>query len=133
MKEFIKKHYLLVTNILCFILGAMNFASHFVYELCFVILYVLYFIFMENIVIAICFLSFIIAMNVIAFNSVKKDEGAAVILALFGGIIGAFISAHTANKDYRYKKVLNLLFNIFVWIFIWAFVSIIAHDYYGYP
>ncbi len=134
MKEFIKKHYLLVTNIICFIWVAMCFVSeNIIFRLGISIVYAVYFIFAVNFIVAICFSVFIIAMNIISFISVKKDKGTAIIPAVFGGILGAFISTYATNENYRYKKAVNVLFNISVWIFIWLLASIMAYSYYGYP
>ncbi len=133
MKEFIKKHYLLVPNILFPVLIVLTFVNKIVFEHGLLISYVFYIIFVINIVVTICFSAFIIAMNITAFIAVKKDKGIAIVSALLGGILGAFISTRTANKNYRYKKTVNLLFNISAWIFIWALASIEAYGYYGYP
>lgn len=134
MKDFIKKHYLLVTNIICFIWVAMCFVSeNIVFRLGISIVFTVWSIFADNYIIAICLSTVIIAMNIAAFIAVKKDEEIAILSSIFGGILGAFISTYATNKNYQYKKAINVLFNISVWIFIWAFASIAAYSYYGYP
>ena len=134
MKEFVKKHYLLVTNIICFIWVAMCFVSeNIVFRLGISIVFMVWNIFAVNYIIAICLSTFIIAMNIAAFIAVKKDEEIAILAAMFGGILGAFISTYVTNENYQYKKAINVLFTISVWIIIWILASIMAYSYYGYP
>ena len=134
MKDFIKKHYLLVTNIICFIWVAMCFVSeNIVFKLGISIVFMVWNIFAVNYIIAICLSIFIIAMNIAAFIAVKKDEEIAILAAMFGGILGAFISTYVTNENYQYKKAINVLFTISVWIIIWLLASIMAYSYYGYP
>lgn len=134
MKEFIYKHYLLVTNIICFIWTALCFAGeNIIFRLGVGIVFIGYGLFAVNTVVSALAAAYVIAVNIISFILLKKDKRSAVVWAVFGGSAGAMLSAHIVNKGYRYKKAVNIIFSINIWILIWAAVSCIAYGYYGYP
>lgn len=65
----------------------------------------------------------VVLVNISAFRSVKKDKTAAgIILSLLGGALCSFIAVKTANRDYRSKTALYVIFNIFIWIFVWLII-----------
>lgn len=68
-----------------------------------------------------------LVLNIAAFLTVIHDKNiAGLILSLFGGPLGALIGV-LANKDYKYAKVVIIIFNAYIWTIPWAVASV----YYG--
>ena len=119
MKEFIKNRYVLVTTAICIIIAVItflnkDFATYGLILLFWGLLYDLMPILVPIL---------IIAMNFIAFVTVKKDKLAGIIPTILGGEIGAFIAVHTVNRDYRAKTAVNIIFCVFLCVFVWMALS----------
>lgn len=64
-----------------------------------------------------------VLVNIFAFQSIKNDKvKAGIISSLLGGALCSFIAVKTANRDYRAKTAVYVIFNIFIWIFVWLII-----------
>lgn len=134
MKEFIHKHYLLVTNVICFVWTALCFAGeNFIFKLGMSIVFVVYAVFAINIIIAAAACIYMIIINIAAFRSVRNNRGSAVVQALLGGSAGAFFAAYLSNDNYDHIKAVTVIFNVHAWVIVWMVVSCAAYSFYGYP
>lgn len=130
MKEFIKKHYLLVTNIVCLILVSMAFFVEGIAALGLVIVLLVYIsIGTDEFLILSAIVIFLLVMNNLAYNAIKKDKLAGIIPAVLGGTIGAFAAVRNENPDYRAKKVIHILFTILIWACVWVALSYLLYNY----
>lgn len=130
MKEFIKKHYLLVTNIVCLILVSMAFFVEGIAALGLVIVLLVYIsIGTDEFLILSAIVIFLLVMNNLAYNAIKKDKLVGIIPAVLGGTIGAFAAVRNENPDYRAKKVIHILFTILIWACVWVALSYLLYNY----
>ncbi len=117
MKEFVKKHYLLVTNIIF----AIAYAIFWIFDLTFLDYWLFIadmIFFVRNIVYgnAAIFLPILITMNILSYTTVKAGKKSGVVLSALLGFIGGFIAVHTVKKDYFGAKAINVFFSIYFWI-----------------
>ena len=129
MKEFIKKHYLLVTNIVCAIIVSMCFFGENIAACGLAVPLLAMIFFCTKFLIILAITVFFFTMNIVAYNAVEKNESKGIIPAVFGGAIGAFAAVHTVNRSYRAKKIINIIFTVFVWFCVWIAVSFLLYEY----
>ncbi|MBQ8177540.1 MAG: hypothetical protein IJ035_10965 [Oscillospiraceae bacterium] len=128
MKDFIKKHYLLVTNIVCLTLVSMAFFVEGIAALGFVIVLLVFILVgTDEFLILSAIVIFLLVMNNLAYSAIKKDKLAGIIPAVLGGTIGAFAAVRTENPDYRAKKVINVFFSILMWACVWIALSTLLY------
>ncbi len=128
MKDFIKKHYLFITNIICAIIVSMCFFVEDIAAAGLGIALLAMIFFNTEFLIILAMTIFFFTMNIVAYNIIEKDEITGIIPAIFGGAIGAFAAVCTVNRNYRGRKIINAVFAIFVWTCIWIAVSILLYE-----
>lgn len=118
MEEFVKKHYIFITNIVCAIFVTMTF-----------------FIGIFAVAGFICWLwcnlffryggiLFLMLTNIFAFFAVKENKHIiSVVLSILLGFVGSFIAVNTVNFSLKTEKTIKVIFNIFVWFFVWIWIS----------
>ena len=118
MKDFIKKHYLFVTNIICAIFVAMTFfvgifavAGFICWLWC-------------NLFFRYGGILFLVLTNVFAFFAVKENKHIrSVVLSILLGFVGSFIAVNTVNFSLKTERAIKIIFSIFVWLFVWIWIS----------
>ena len=127
MKEFVKKHYIFITNIVCAIFVTMTFFIG--------IFAVAVFIFWLwcNLFFRYGGILFLMLTNIYAFFAVKENKHIiSVVLSILLGFVGSFIAVNTVNFSLKTEKTIKVLFNIFVWFFVWIWISFLlaySNDY----
>ena len=126
MKEFIKNHYLLVTNIICAIFVAMTFFIG-IFAVAGFVCWMWHELFFRY-----GGILFLLLINVFAFLAVKNNKHIlSVVLSILLGFVGSFIAVNTVNFNLKTEKIIKIIFSIFVWFFVWIWISyLIVYDDY---
>lgn len=71
--------------------------------------------------------------NIAAFIMVKKDisSNIIIVLSVLFGSLGAFIGT-LFNREYKYTKVVKIIFNIQAWIFVCIVIPVFIY-WFNYP
>lgn len=66
----------------------------------------------------------IIIINILSFNVVLLNiSSVGLILSILGGSFGAFVGT-LMNRNFKYAKIVRIVFNIHIWICVCFFCSI---------
>ncbi|MBQ8827289.1 MAG: hypothetical protein IJ007_09365 [Oscillospiraceae bacterium] len=118
MKDFVKNH----PYIMCNIAGAVFASSAVWLDLSgFVGFWVAVLVYVLTI--KLLFPLWVILLNIAGFTMVAWNSKTAVAFAVGTGSIGAFIAVHTVNKEYEYRKFINIAFIVTIWAAIWSVLS----------
>lgn len=118
MKNFVKSH----PYIMCNIAGAVFASSAVWFDLSgFIGFWIAVLVYVLTI--KLLFPLWVILLNIAGFTMVAWNSKTAVAFAVGTGSIGAFIAVHTKNKEYEYKKFINIAFIVTIWVAVWLVLS----------